>query len=76
MLLLVRVLFGTLSAGGSNPIKGDALVIAGATLYAVSNVSEVIYIYISLGWTTLTFISFALVFIYYSFFYSSSSCYT
>ncbi|XP_022979831.1 solute carrier family 35 member F1-like [Cucurbita maxima] len=27
-------------AGGSNPIKGDALVIAGATLYAVSNVSE------------------------------------
>lgn len=27
--------------GGSNPRKGDALVIAGATLYAVSNVSEV-----------------------------------
>ncbi|XP_031405934.1 solute carrier family 35 member F2-like isoform X2 [Punica granatum] len=26
--------------GGSNPRKGDALVIAGATLYAVSNVSE------------------------------------
>ena len=28
-------------AGGSNPRKGDAIVIAGATLYAVSNVSEV-----------------------------------
>lgn len=28
-------------SGGSNPPKGDALVIAGATLYAVSNVSEV-----------------------------------
>jgi solute carrier family 35 protein F1/2 len=27
-------------AGGSNPIKGDFLVIAGATLYAVSNVSQ------------------------------------
>jgi len=27
-------------AGGSNPRKGDAFVIAGATLYAVSNVSE------------------------------------
>lgn len=27
--------------GGSNPRKGDVLVIAGATLYAVSNVSEV-----------------------------------
>ncbi|EOA25306.1 hypothetical protein CARUB_v10018620mg [Capsella rubella] len=27
-------------AGGSNPIKGDVLVIAGATLYAVSNASE------------------------------------
>lgn len=27
--------------GGSNPLKGDALVIAGATLYAISNVSEV-----------------------------------
>ncbi|KAL0382844.1 UNVERIFIED_CONTAM: Solute carrier family 35 member F1 [Sesamum calycinum] len=26
--------------GGSNPIKGDLLVIAGATLYGVSNVSE------------------------------------
>lgn len=27
--------------GGSNPLKGDMLVIAGSTLYAVSNVSEV-----------------------------------
>ncbi|XP_021895555.1 solute carrier family 35 member F1-like isoform X1 [Carica papaya] len=27
-------------AGGSNPRKGDLLVIAGATLYAISNVSE------------------------------------
>lgn len=31
-------------AGGSNPRKGDLLVIAGATLYAISNVSEVIYL--------------------------------
>lgn len=30
-----------LLAGGSNPRKGDLLVIAGATLYAISNVSEV-----------------------------------
>ncbi|XP_010524130.1 PREDICTED: solute carrier family 35 member F1-like [Tarenaya hassleriana] len=28
------------AAGGSNPVKGDLIVIAGATLYAVSNVSE------------------------------------
>ncbi|XP_019101695.1 PREDICTED: solute carrier family 35 member F1-like isoform X2 [Camelina sativa] len=27
-------------AGGSNPVKGDLLVLAGATLYAVCNVSE------------------------------------
>ena len=27
--------------GGSNPLKGDMLVIAGSTLYAISNVSEV-----------------------------------
>lgn len=27
--------------GGSNPRKGDILVIAGSTLYAVTNVSEV-----------------------------------
>ncbi|KAL1191554.1 hypothetical protein V5N11_002374 [Cardamine amara subsp. amara] len=27
-------------AGGSNPVKGDFLVLAGATFYAVSNVSE------------------------------------
>ena len=28
-------------SGGSNPLKGDLLVIAGSILYAVSNVSEV-----------------------------------
>lgn len=28
-------------AGGTSPVKGDILVIAGATLYAISNVSEV-----------------------------------
>ncbi|KAI6699219.1 hypothetical protein NL676_019338 [Syzygium grande] len=41
---LVMVVFSDVHAGdrsaGSNPRKGDALVIAGATLYAVSNVSE------------------------------------
>ncbi|XP_038882361.1 solute carrier family 35 member F1-like isoform X1 [Benincasa hispida] len=41
---IVAVIFSDVHAGdragGSNPIKGDALVIAGATLYAVSNVSE------------------------------------
>lgn len=41
---LVTVIFSDVHAGdrgsGSNPRKGDALVIAGATLYAVSNVSE------------------------------------
>ncbi|XP_022137947.1 solute carrier family 35 member F1-like isoform X2 [Momordica charantia] len=41
---LVAVIFSDVHAGdragGSNPIKGDALVIAGATLYAISNVSE------------------------------------
>jgi len=31
--------------GGSNPRKGDILVIAGATLYAISNVSEVNWFY-------------------------------
>lgn len=31
----------SLVTGGSNPRKGDLLVIAGATLYAISNVSEV-----------------------------------
>lgn len=31
--------------GGSNPRKGDLLVIAGATLYAISNVSEVSWLY-------------------------------
>lgn len=29
--------------GGSNPIKGDILVIVGSMLYAVANVSEVRY---------------------------------
>lgn len=41
---LVMVVFSDVHssdrASGSNPIKGDLLVIAGATLYAVSNVSE------------------------------------
>ncbi|KAK7819186.1 solute carrier family 35 member f1 [Quercus suber] len=41
---LVLVVFSDVHAGdragGSNPRKGDAIVIAGATLYAVSNVSE------------------------------------
>ncbi|XVE84564.1 hypothetical protein DITRI_Ditri17bG0023200 [Diplodiscus trichospermus] len=41
---LVMVVFSDVHAGdrsgGSNPRKGDSLVIAGATLYAVSNVSE------------------------------------
>ncbi|KAF5452019.1 hypothetical protein F2P56_027060 [Juglans regia] len=41
---LVVVIFSDVHAGdragGSNPRKGDALVIAGATLYAISNVSE------------------------------------
>ncbi|KAI5565548.1 hypothetical protein POPTR_014G151800v4 [Populus trichocarpa] len=41
---LVMVVFSDVHAGdqsgGSNPRKGDALVIAGATLYAISNVSE------------------------------------
>ncbi|XP_020081102.1 solute carrier family 35 member F1-like isoform X1 [Ananas comosus] len=41
---LVLVVFSDVHAGdragGSNPVKGDMLVLAGATLYAVSNVSE------------------------------------
>lgn len=41
---LVMVVFSDVHAsdrsGGSDPRKGDALVIAGATLYAISNVSE------------------------------------
>ncbi|WCJ41462.1 hypothetical protein M5689_022331 [Euphorbia peplus] len=42
---LVMVVFSDVhssdrAASGSNPLKGDILVIAGATLYAVSNVSE------------------------------------
>ncbi|KAK7304290.1 hypothetical protein VNO77_45158 [Canavalia gladiata] len=41
---LVLVVFSDVHAGdragGSNPRKGDLLVIAGATLYAISNVSE------------------------------------
>ncbi|CAH8351366.1 unnamed protein product [Eruca vesicaria subsp. sativa] len=31
-------------AGGSNPVKGDILVIAGATLYAVSNTTEEFFV--------------------------------
>lgn len=52
-----RALFSNLFVGGSNPIKGDALVIAGATLYAVSNVSEVMCVFISLGCILLSPIS-------------------
>ncbi|KAE9611634.1 hypothetical protein Lal_00011487 [Lupinus albus] len=41
---LVLVVFSDVHAGdrssGSNPVKGDLIIIAGATLYAVSNVSE------------------------------------
>ncbi|XP_023639263.1 solute carrier family 35 member F1-like isoform X1 [Capsella rubella] len=44
ILGVVMVIFSDVHAGdragGSNPVKGDLLVIAGATLYAVSNVSE------------------------------------
>lgn len=38
---LIEPFFFLVFVGGSNPRKGDILVIAGATLYAVSNVSEV-----------------------------------
>lgn len=31
-------------SGGSNPLKGDMLVIAGSTLYAISNVSEEFFV--------------------------------
>lgn len=45
---LVMVVFsdvhGADRSGGSNPRKGDLLVIAGATLYAVSNVSEEFFV--------------------------------
>ncbi|XP_052208491.1 uncharacterized protein LOC127812180 [Diospyros lotus] len=45
---LVAVVFSDVHSkdrsGGSNPIKGDLLVIAGATLYAVSNVSEEFFV--------------------------------
>lgn len=30
--------------GGSNPVKGDMLVIGGSMLYAITNVSEVCYV--------------------------------
>lgn len=30
--------------GGSNPVKGDMLVIGGSMLYAITNVSEVWYV--------------------------------
>jgi hypothetical protein len=39
--LLLHLLF--LYTGGTSPVKGDMLVIAGATLYAISNVTEVRY---------------------------------
>jgi len=39
-LIMASLNFGGFS-GGSNPVKGDFLVLAGATLYAVSNTSEV-----------------------------------
>lgn len=38
------IFFFLILVGGSNPLKGDVLVIAGSMLYAISNVSEVIYI--------------------------------
>ncbi|KAF7132867.1 hypothetical protein RHSIM_Rhsim09G0033200 [Rhododendron simsii] len=45
---LVVVVFSDVHAtdrsGGSNPLKGDLLVIAGATLYAISNVSEEFFV--------------------------------
>ncbi|XP_006347271.1 solute carrier family 35 member F1-like [Solanum tuberosum] len=45
---LVLVIFSDVHAAdrssGSNPIKGDIIVIAGATLYAVSNVSEEFFV--------------------------------
>ena len=45
-IMIRKLLFWVV--GGSNPRKGDLLVIAGATLYAISNVSEVNYIYVDL----------------------------
>lgn len=44
---------------GSNPRKGDALVLAGATLYAVSNVSEVCKVLCSFGFCSSTFFLFS-----------------
>lgn len=45
---LVLVIFSDVHAAdrtsGSNPVKGDLIVIAGATLYAVSNVSEEFFV--------------------------------
>ncbi|PSS35896.1 Solute carrier family 35 member like [Actinidia chinensis var. chinensis] len=45
---LVLVIFSDVHAqdrsGGSNPLKGDMLVIAGSTLYAISNVSEEFFV--------------------------------
>ncbi|MCD7472924.1 hypothetical protein HAX54_014359 [Datura stramonium] len=45
---LVLVIFSDVHAAdrssGSNPLKGDIIVIAGATLYAVSNVSEEFFV--------------------------------
>ncbi|KAL6970804.1 hypothetical protein U1Q18_030491 [Sarracenia purpurea var. burkii] len=45
---LVMVVFSDVHAkdrsGGSNPLKGDMLVIVGSTLYAISNVSEEFFV--------------------------------
>ncbi|KAI3881353.1 hypothetical protein MKX03_025660 [Papaver bracteatum] len=50
---LVLVVFSDVHAadraGGSHPIKGDLLVIAGATLYGVTNTSEVLEVMAMLG---------------------------
>ncbi|XP_056863256.1 uncharacterized protein LOC108832511 isoform X3 [Raphanus sativus] len=48
ILGVVMVLFSDVHAGsqtgGSDPVKGDILVVAGATLYAVSNTSEEFFV--------------------------------
>ncbi|KAJ0872229.1 putative solute carrier family 35 member SLC35F1/F2/F6 [Helianthus annuus] len=43
-VILLTWLFLKTKYSGSNPIKGDFLVVAGATLYAVSNVSEEFFV--------------------------------
>ncbi|XP_071700027.1 uncharacterized protein [Rutidosis leptorrhynchoides] len=44
LLIFSDVHAGDRSQSGSNPVKGDVLVIAGATLYAVCNVSEEFFV--------------------------------